>query len=203
MSKTVKDIFNEIPKEKEKYIKISMDLAAQIKKYLDDAGMSQKDLADKLGKKESEISKWLSGTHNFTVRTLAKIETVFDKDLFKIPLDMNKNLFKNNVRTYDLELWENSLKNINIENNDAVFIINNPVVPNFGPNKFMVVSHNKVEIIDSNKVNLHRINKQDKLNRDFQLKLSDMSLNAFITENSQESKQFTLEETNNWCSTLA
>ena len=40
--------------------------------------MTQKNLADMLGKKESEISKWMSGTHNFTLKTIAKIESVLN-----------------------------------------------------------------------------------------------------------------------------
>ena len=44
-----------------------------------------KDLAEKLGKTEAEISKWLSGTHNFTLRSLAKIEIVLNETIIKIP----------------------------------------------------------------------------------------------------------------------
>ena len=36
--------------------------------------MPQKELSEKLGKKEAEISKWLSGSHNFTLRTISKLE---------------------------------------------------------------------------------------------------------------------------------
>ena len=35
-----------------------------------------KDLAEALGKNEAEISRWMRGTHNFTIRTLAKISNV-------------------------------------------------------------------------------------------------------------------------------
>ena len=46
--------------------------------------MTQKDLADLLGKKESEISKWMTGTHNFTIRSIAKIESALDVSIFDI-----------------------------------------------------------------------------------------------------------------------
>jgi transcriptional regulator with XRE-family HTH domain len=43
--------------------------------------MSQKDLAQKLGKTETEVSRWLCGTHNITMATLAKIAVALDDDI--------------------------------------------------------------------------------------------------------------------------
>lgn len=40
--------------------------------------LSKIDLAKKFGKSPSEITKWLSGNHNFTVDTLIEIERVLD-----------------------------------------------------------------------------------------------------------------------------
>jgi transcriptional regulator with XRE-family HTH domain len=91
MSK-ISDFLKSIPDSERRYIKISSDLAAQISAYLVEKGWLQSDLAKNLGKNESEISKWLSGTHNFTVKTLASIENVIQKDLFIIPLDIKSNI---------------------------------------------------------------------------------------------------------------
>lgn len=44
-------------------------------------GWKQKDLAKKLGKSESEISKWLDGFHNFKLETLAKIQLALEADI--------------------------------------------------------------------------------------------------------------------------
>lgn len=41
---------------------------------MESKGLSQKDFAKLLGKNESEISKWMRGTHNFTISTIVKIE---------------------------------------------------------------------------------------------------------------------------------
>ena len=86
------DLLKDVPDSEKRYIKISTDLAAQISSYLREKGWCQADLANSLGKNESEVSKWLSGTHNFTVKTLALIESILEKDLFIIPLDINKKL---------------------------------------------------------------------------------------------------------------
>ena len=62
----------------------SMALAAAIDDVLQARNMTQKDFAKLMGKQESEISKWLSGTHNFTLKTIAKIEAALEVDLLNI-----------------------------------------------------------------------------------------------------------------------
>jgi len=49
-------------------------------------GWTQKDLSKKLGKSESEISKWLSGLHNMTLKTVSKLEAVFNRDILITPI---------------------------------------------------------------------------------------------------------------------
>lgn len=46
----------------------------RIHEILSEKGLKQKDLAAMLGKSEAEISKWMRGTHNFTIDTLVSIE---------------------------------------------------------------------------------------------------------------------------------
>jgi transcriptional regulator with XRE-family HTH domain len=53
-----------------------MTLAARIGDLLGEKGWSKKAFAEKLGKNPSEITKWLSGTHNFTLDTLTEISFV-------------------------------------------------------------------------------------------------------------------------------
>ena len=43
--------------------------------------MSQRDLARALGKTETELSRWLSGTHNLTIATIAKMAAVLGDDI--------------------------------------------------------------------------------------------------------------------------
>ena len=57
-------------------INLSIQIVDRIHTILTSKGLKQKDLADLLGKKEAEISKWMRGTHNFTIETLASIEEV-------------------------------------------------------------------------------------------------------------------------------
>ena len=45
---------------------------------------SQKDLARRLGKTETEVSRWLSGTHNLTMATICKISAALDAEVVKV-----------------------------------------------------------------------------------------------------------------------
>jgi len=47
--------------------------------------MTQKEFAKKIGKSESEVSAWMTGRHNFTLKTLSKISSVFGADIVVIP----------------------------------------------------------------------------------------------------------------------
>ena len=53
-------------------VDMSFQIVDRIHEILTEKGMKQKDLALLLGKKEAEISKWMRGTHNFTIDTLKK-----------------------------------------------------------------------------------------------------------------------------------
>ena len=54
-------------------------------------------MAEELGKSEAEISKWLSGNHNFTLRSISKIETVLNDIIIEIP---KQEASFSNVRKY-------------------------------------------------------------------------------------------------------
>ena len=46
--------------------------------------MKQKDLALKLGRSEAEISKWMRGTHNFTIDTLVSTEDALEAPIVQV-----------------------------------------------------------------------------------------------------------------------
>ncbi len=62
-----------------------LDVADRIHWVLEQKGMSQKDLAVALHKSESEISKWLSGTHNLELKTILRIEEALGADILAVP----------------------------------------------------------------------------------------------------------------------
>jgi transcriptional regulator with XRE-family HTH domain len=51
-------------------MELSVAIANHIYEILEARGMSQKDFAKLMGKTETEVSRWLSGTHNLTMATI-------------------------------------------------------------------------------------------------------------------------------------
>ena len=75
----------EIQKEGEIFINKSLAISHRIYEYIITNKWTQKILAEKMKKTEAEISKLLSGTHNYTLRMLSKIEAVLDIDIIIVP----------------------------------------------------------------------------------------------------------------------
>lgn len=73
-SNTIKKILDETPAEVRIFVRQYTDIVVRINAILKAKGYTQKDLADKLNKKPSEINKWLKGNHNLTLKTIAKLE---------------------------------------------------------------------------------------------------------------------------------
>ncbi len=46
--------------------------------------MTQREFATLMGKAESEISRWLTGSHGFTTTTLVKIEAVLEEPVVEV-----------------------------------------------------------------------------------------------------------------------
>ncbi len=62
-----------------------MYISATIKDLMDKQGLKNIDLANKLSKEPSVITKWLSGTHNFTVSTISEIEVALGAKIIDQP----------------------------------------------------------------------------------------------------------------------
>ncbi len=65
-------------------VDLSFLIVDRIHSILQERGLKQKDLANLLGKKESEISKWMRGTHNFTIDTISSIENVLGQPILQV-----------------------------------------------------------------------------------------------------------------------
>tara|TARA_R110000868_G_C10941816_1_gene767143 strand:+ start:1123 stop:1491 length:369 start_codon:yes stop_codon:yes gene_type:complete len=66
-------------------VKHNLAIANKIARILKEKGIGKSEFAKKMGKNSpSEVSKWLSGTHNFTVKTIAKIEHTLGVDLIHV-----------------------------------------------------------------------------------------------------------------------
>lgn len=64
-----------------KQVDLCVAIANRVYDLLKERNMTQRDFAKALGKTETEVSRWLSGTHNLTIATIAKMATVLDDDI--------------------------------------------------------------------------------------------------------------------------
>ena len=70
--------------ETRELVALSFRIVDRIHDIQEEKGLNQKDLAIKLGKSEAEISKWMRGTHNFTIDTLVSIEDALDAHIVEV-----------------------------------------------------------------------------------------------------------------------
>ena len=84
-SKVARRILAETPEETKIFTRLYADIVVRVNQLLNAKGYSQKDLADKLEKRPSEVNKWLIGEHNFTIRSLAKLEAELGEPIINVP----------------------------------------------------------------------------------------------------------------------
>ena len=93
-SKLIEDFLKKIPNSEYEKTKKRMLLAAKIKDAMLKEDINNTELAEKMGRKNvSQVTKWLSGTHNFTTDLLFELEEVLkitlvntsDKDYLTSP----------------------------------------------------------------------------------------------------------------------
>ena len=84
-NKILNGIRKDISPEMKQQVELSVAIANRIYEILEIKGMTQKDLAQRLGKTETEVSRWLSGTHNLTLSTICKISTALGEDIVTVP----------------------------------------------------------------------------------------------------------------------
>lgn len=81
--RTSKNFFDDLQPEYEALVNLSVEISDRIEEILKAKGITQKEFADLLGKSESEVSKWMSGMHNFTLKSIVKIETVLSEKVIQ------------------------------------------------------------------------------------------------------------------------
>ena len=106
-----------------------MLLAKKLKQKLLENNMNGVRFANKIGKQPSEISKWLSGNHNFTLDTLLDIEESLNITL--IDVDDPSRVLLNRPKSFVLSKPRKTAKNRlsimdNLSNNKDVHLGHSP-----------------------------------------------------------------------------
>lgn len=78
------ELVGPLPADKVLAADYQFNIADRIAALMKERGLNQKQLANAIGHRPSEISKWLSGEHNFTLKTIAMLTHFFGKPLISI-----------------------------------------------------------------------------------------------------------------------
>lgn len=68
-------------------VSLNVDIANRIYDILKKKKMTQREFAALMGKRESEISRWLTGSNGFTTTSLAKIAAVLGETVVEVKKD--------------------------------------------------------------------------------------------------------------------
>ncbi len=83
-SPIIQEALKNIDPTRREMVRRRMMISARIDDALKLKGWSQKQLADKMEKRPSEVTKWLSGNHNFTLETISLIEKQLEVTLITV-----------------------------------------------------------------------------------------------------------------------
>ena len=103
-----------MPPEDKIFVDKSVEIADHIFQLMEQKGMKQKDLAEKMGKTEAELSKILSGMHNMTLRSIAKLEAALGSTIICTPkkpeVDMDIDLLLGSLKDVMSKVIKNTKK---------------------------------------------------------------------------------------------
>ena len=84
-NKLFRECLDQVSETTKAELDLSFAIADRIDYLLKKKGMTQRMLAKQLGKNESELSKWLTGRHNFTTNTLARLALALGEEVVSVP----------------------------------------------------------------------------------------------------------------------
>ena len=85
-SPIIDELFDQITPEELDNTTKKMLLSVKLADVIKAKGLKKSELAARLGKRPSEITKWLSGTHNFTYDTICDLERALDINLINLEM---------------------------------------------------------------------------------------------------------------------
>ena len=83
-AKSLDEILGPIPENIQLETNLSFAISDRIYALMRERGLSKKQFADSLGKRPCEVTKWLSGQHNFTISTLSMLSSFFGQSIIKV-----------------------------------------------------------------------------------------------------------------------
>lgn len=78
------EMVGQVPPEIKEEINLSFAISNKIDAFMRERSLSKKQFADQIGKRPSEVTRWLSGRHNFTISTLAMLSAFFGEPIISV-----------------------------------------------------------------------------------------------------------------------
>ncbi len=96
-SKYLEKVMKNIPKDSHLFAAKSLDIVDRVHVILQQKSLTQRDLAQRMGKSESEISKILSPGYNMTLKMLVKLEAALETSILVVadgnsPIQYDQNM---------------------------------------------------------------------------------------------------------------
>lgn len=81
---SLRELLSDITPEERAEARLSFQISNRLYTLMNERGLSKKQFADAIGKRPSEITRWLSGEHNFTISTLAMLSSFFGQPIVTV-----------------------------------------------------------------------------------------------------------------------
>ncbi|MCF8244781.1 MAG: helix-turn-helix transcriptional regulator [Saprospiraceae bacterium] len=84
-NKLFQEVLEQVPEHTRVFVRKYGDIIDRIYELMEERGFSEKDLANKMGKTESEISEWLRWNHILSLRMIAELEVALGGEIICVP----------------------------------------------------------------------------------------------------------------------
>lgn len=84
MNSSFDNMLTSVPKDVQLEMDMEFAISNRINELMQKRGLSRLEFAQALGKRPCEVTKWLSGQHNFTIRTISMLSAFFGESLIHI-----------------------------------------------------------------------------------------------------------------------
>lgn len=81
---SLRELLRDISPAERVEARLSFQISNRIDYLMQERSLTKKQFADAIGKRPSEITRWLSGEHNFTISTLAMLATFFGQPIVTV-----------------------------------------------------------------------------------------------------------------------
>lgn len=81
---SLRELLGEISPADRAQTRLSFEISNRLYALMQEKGLTKKQLADAIGKRPSEITRWLSGEHNFTIATLGMLSAFFGQPIITV-----------------------------------------------------------------------------------------------------------------------